>query len=228
MIVENKTKINNKKKNFYRWSTWFYYMNLQRSRWPFALWSSLALLFFVLFTICIWIINLYSNNLTITILLPFPAFLLICIGISFVIWIILKCKILNIKTQEDLINLKKILITALCFNPFFFIYLSLINKKHDKIDENNGLSINEQENILFSKVNKFNYSSEHSGQTHSFVLTAQYTAINEEPSKTKYENIQHHKNTKFKNKNSEINSVDTLINNYDPGWEPIELDEEKK
>ncbi|EIN15255.1 Hypothetical protein, predicted transmembrane protein [Mycoplasmopsis agalactiae 14628] len=154
---KNVPKFTNQKDKFFRWEEWFHYMSLKKSVWNILLWVFLSAWCFVLFITFITLITVFSSEATkkpgIIFAITLTSIILLFLALSFGLWAQMKQTIWNAKKYTDLKIAKHLLMTAIILNPFFLIYLNIINKRQNNLKHTSSFNISWTKEHKLSSVN---------------------------------------------------------------------------
>ncbi|WP_331696625.1 hypothetical protein [Mycoplasmopsis agalactiae] len=130
---KNVPQFTDQKDKFFRWEEWFHYMSLKKSVWNILLWVFLSSLFLSLLIIFLSLIAVFSSESVkkpgIIFAITLTSIILLFLALSFGLWAQMKQTIWSARKYSDLKLAKYLLMVAIVLNPFFLIYLSIINKR---------------------------------------------------------------------------------------------------
>ncbi|MCE6056707.1 hypothetical protein J7889_03885 [Mycoplasmopsis agalactiae] len=142
---KNVLQFTDQKDKFFRWEEWFHYMSLKKSVWNILLWVILSSLFLSLLIIFLTLIAVFSSESVkkpgIIFVIALTSIILLFLTLSFGLWAQMKQTIWNARKYSDLKLAKYFLVVAIVLNPFFLIYLSIINKRQNNLKHTSSFNI---------------------------------------------------------------------------------------
>lgn len=142
---KNVPQFTDQKDKFFRWEEWFHYMSLKKSVWNILLWVFLSSLFLSLLIIFLSLIAVFSSESVkkpgIIFAITLTSIILLFLALSFGLWAQMKQTIWSARKYSDLKLTKYLLMVAIVLNPFFLIYLSIINKRQNNLKHTSSFNI---------------------------------------------------------------------------------------